>query len=72
MIEYTEAVTAALTAGENVIAVIRDASGYSVEQLSILSGLAVPEIADLEAGRSDPSNLGRLLAALGLPTDNLA
>jgi len=70
MIEYTEAVSAALAAGDNVISVIRDVSGYSVEQLSILSGLAVPEIADMEAGHSDPSNLNRLLSALGLPVSD--
>lgn len=72
MIEYTEAVTTALAAGENVVSVIRDMSGYSVEQLSILSGLAVPEITDLEAGNDDPSNLNRLLHALGLPTADSA
>ena len=68
MIELAEAVTAALSSGGNVIAAIRDASGYSLEQLSILSGLAEPEIADIEAG-TDTSQLGRLLSALGLPSD---
>ena len=66
MIEFADAVTAALTANENVVTAIRAASGYTVEQLAVLSGLADVEIAELEAGMADTTKLARLLAALGL------
>lgn len=66
MIDLT-AVTAALAADGDIIAAIREATGYTLEQLSVVSGLADVEIAELEAGAADASKLTRLLSALGLP-----
>lgn len=66
MIDLT-AVTAALAADGDIIAAIREATGYTLEQLSVVSGLADVEIAELEVGAADASKLTRLLSALGLP-----
>ena len=68
MIEFADAITAAIAANENVVAAIRAASGYTIEQLAVLSGLADVEIAELEAGIADTTKLARLLSALGLPS----
>lgn len=65
--EIIEAITAALNSGANVITALRDAYGYSIEDLSMTSGLAVLEVEDLEAGNIDPAKLARLTASLGLP-----
>lgn len=65
MIELTEAINLAMASGGNVITAIRDATGYSLEQLSIISGLAEPEIVEMEAG-TDTTHLARLLSSLGI------
>lgn len=65
MIEY-EAVLAAMAAGENVVSAVRAASGYTIEQLSIISGLAASEVEEMQDGTADPTKLERLLTALGL------
>lgn len=65
MNELAEAVSLALASGENVIAAIRAASGYTIEQLSIATGLAESELVEIEAG-IDTTHLARLLSALGL------
>ncbi len=61
MIENVEAVAAALAAGENVVDAIRAATGYTIEQIAILSGLSEADLVDLES-----PNLERLLSALGV------
>ncbi len=68
MVEIVDAIAAALSAGANPIAAIREATGYTLEQLAVTSGLAITELAELEAGaNADPAKLARLASALGLP-----
>lgn len=51
---------------KNPIAELRRATGYSLEQLSIASGLTEIEIAKLESGEmTDGAKLARLMAAVG-------
>ncbi|MXN45949.1 helix-turn-helix domain-containing protein [Shinella kummerowiae] len=51
----------------NPIADIRKSTGYSLEQLSLISGLTVAEITKLESGALvDPAKLARLLTAAGV------
>ncbi len=51
----------------NPIAEIRKNRGYSVEQLSVISGLTELEITRLETGTLvDPARMARLLAAAGV------
>lgn len=67
MVELIATLEAALVAGINPISAIKEATGYSLEQLAVISGLATSEIAELEAGDADPAKLARLGTALGLP-----
>ncbi|WP_214471710.1 helix-turn-helix transcriptional regulator [Mesorhizobium sp. dw_380] len=49
---------------------MREARGYSLEELSLTCGLAVDEIEDIENGRAaDPAKLRRIASALRLPQD---
>ena len=51
----------------NPIAELRNATGYSIEQLSLVSGLTVAEIVKLERGTLiDPVKTARLCAAAGV------
>lgn len=51
----------------NAITDLRKSKGYSVEQLSVVSGLTEQEISTLESGALvDPAKLARLLAAGGV------
>jgi len=51
----------------NPIADLRKAKGYSLGQLSLISGLTVAEITKLESGALvDPAKMARLLAAAGV------
>jgi DNA-binding XRE family transcriptional regulator len=51
---------------------IREARGYSMEELSLTCGLAIDEIADIENGKdADPSKLRRIATALRLPENAL-
>lgn len=67
MVELIDAISTALSAGTNPVTAIRDAFGYSLEDLAVTSGLAITELAELEAGGADPLKLARLASALGLP-----
>lgn len=67
MAELIEAITAALSSGTNPVTAIREATGYTIEQLAVTSGLAETELTDLEAGDVDQTKLARLASALGLP-----
>jgi hypothetical protein len=67
MAELIEAITAALSSGTNPVTAIREATGYTIEQLAVTSGLAEAELTDLEAGDVDQTKLVRLASALGLP-----
>jgi hypothetical protein len=68
MIDNVDAVAAAIATGVNAVRAIQDASGYNLEQLSIVSGLSELELIDLEASDADRVNAGRLLHAFGIPT----
>ncbi|MBI1621578.1 helix-turn-helix domain-containing protein [Aquamicrobium zhengzhouense] len=72
MAAIVESITAALSSGVNVITALRDAYGYSIEDLSTTSGLAVAEVAELEAGNINPEKLARLTSSLGLPENVVA
>jgi transcriptional regulator with XRE-family HTH domain len=51
----------------NPIADLRKSKGYSIEQLSIMSGLTEVEITKLESGTLvDSTKLARLLSAAGV------
>jgi transcriptional regulator with XRE-family HTH domain len=51
---------------KNPIVELRKSTGYTVEQLSIVSGLTELEITKLERGvLVDPAKLARLMAAAG-------
>jgi transcriptional regulator with XRE-family HTH domain len=53
----------------NPIADLRKSKGYSIEQLSLISGLTEVEIAKLESGMLiDETKMARLLAAAGVRT----
>ncbi|MBX9452624.1 MAG: helix-turn-helix domain-containing protein [Neoaquamicrobium sediminum] len=67
MAELIEAITVALSSGTNPVTAIREATGYTIEQLAVTSGLAEAELVDLEAGSVDQVRLTRLASALGLP-----
>lgn len=58
---------------QNPITELRKVTGYSVEQLSLISGLTIAEIAHIESGASaDPVKIARLLGAAGVKlTDNI-
>jgi transcriptional regulator with XRE-family HTH domain len=65
-----EAISAAIASGTNVLKALREAIGYSVEDLAIASGLALSEIDEIESGQSsDPAMLRRIATALQLPED---
>jgi hypothetical protein len=54
---------------KNPIADLRKSKGYSLEQLSLISGLTVAEITKLETGvLVDPAKLARLMTAAGIGT----
>ena len=51
---------------KNPIAELRKSTGYTLEQLSVISGLTEIEIAKLESGElTDGTKLARLMAAVG-------
>lgn len=51
----------------NPIAELRKSTGYTLQQLSLVSGLTELEIAELESGELiDAAKLTRLLAATGV------
>ncbi len=52
---------------KNPIGDIRRSTGYTVDQLSLISGLTVAEITKLESGALiDPAKVARLLTAAGV------
>jgi len=69
MIEIMDAIHTALSSGTNPVTAMRDAFGYSLEQVAVASGLATSELAEMEAGDIDPRKLARVAASLGLPAD---
>lgn len=59
------------TKPHNAVLELRHITGYSVEQLSVVSGLTEVEIAKLESGQLlDEAMLSRLLAAAGVAIGN--
>lgn len=71
MIELITAIEAALSTGTNPITAIKDATGYTLEQLAVTSGLTTTEIAAMESGIGDPERLARLTESLGLPSGTI-
>ena len=67
-----DTVTAAITAGSSAVKALREARGYSVEDLAVTCGLAISEIIGIESGDDeDPGKLRRIASALGIPEDLL-
>lgn len=63
-----QSISQAVANGSNVVAAIRQAKGYSVEELAVTCGLAVDEIVGLETGADVPADkLRRIAHALRLP-----
>jgi len=63
-----DAVAAAIAAGVNIVRAMREARGYSTEDLALTCGLAISEITCIENGEdADPGKLRRIAAALRLP-----
>lgn len=63
-----QTISEAVASGANVVAAIRQAMGYSVEDLAVTCGLAVDEIVGLEAGADvSADKLRRIAHALRLP-----
>lgn len=59
---------AAIAAGVNAVKALREARGYSVEDLAVTCGLSIREITGIENGEdADPDRLRRIAAALRLP-----
>lgn len=59
----------ALASDVNPITAIRGATGYSLEQLAVTSGLATSELAEMEAGQPNADKLARLTSTLGLASN---
>ncbi|MCQ4632039.1 MULTISPECIES: hypothetical protein [Shinella] len=54
-------------APRNPITDLRASTGYTIEELSVVSGLTVIEIMKIESGELvDPAKVARLFAAAGL------
>lgn len=63
-----DTVAAAIAAGANAVTAIREAMGYSIEDLAVTCGLAVDELTDMESGDiADDDKLRRIASALGFP-----
>lgn len=63
-----DAVAAAIAAGVNIVRALREARGYSIEDLAVTCGLSVSEISGIENGEDpDPGRLRRIATALRLP-----
>ena len=70
MVTLVETITDALAAGVNPVVALREAAGYSLEQLGIASGLALSDLTAIEASQTvDADTLARITSALGLPGD---
>lgn len=62
------AIGAGLDVGSNPVRDVREARGYSVEDLAVTCGLSVDEITAIENGEdADPDRLRRIASSLGLP-----
>lgn len=63
-----EPVATAVATGTNIVKALRESKGYSVEELALTCGLAIGEIAAIEAGDdTDPGRLRRIASTFGLP-----
>ncbi|QEN88823.1 helix-turn-helix transcriptional regulator [Labrys sp. KNU-23] len=62
--------TSSVPVGTDLFRQVREAKGYSREDLAVTCGLTVDEIEDLELGNNvSPAHLRRVAAALGLPSE---
>ncbi|MGC4027143.1 MAG: helix-turn-helix transcriptional regulator [Mesorhizobium sp.] len=68
MVTIVDTLTASLASGVNPVTALREATGYSLDQIAIASGLTVSDLSDIEAkGLMDPETLTRITSALGIP-----
>lgn len=66
------AISNAASTGTNIISAVRQAVGYSIDELAVASGLSAGEIETVEANPSvDPDLLARIATALGIPASIL-
>lgn len=62
------AVAAAIAAGVNAVKAIREARGYSIDDMAVTCGLSVSEIVEIESGGdANPDRLRRIAAVFRLP-----
>ena len=58
----------AVAAGTNAVTAVREAMGYSIDDLAVTCGLAIEEILELEnSNTTDVAKLRRIATAFGLP-----
>lgn len=68
MVTIVETIADLLAAGVNPITALRDATGYTLDQIAVASGFALSDLTALEDGASvDAETLSRITSALGLP-----
>jgi len=67
MVTIVDTLTASLSSGVNPITALREATGYSLDQIAIASGLSVSDLSDFESkGIMDTQTLDRITSALGV------
>ena len=67
------AIGAGVDAGSNPVRDVREARGYSAEDLAVTCGLSVDEITAIENGEdADPGRLRRIASSLGFPDTALS
>jgi hypothetical protein len=70
MADMIETTASAIAASANVVKMIKEKFGYSVEDLAVACGLTVDELNGIEMGvDSEPSKLHRIAHSVGLSDD---
>jgi transcriptional regulator with XRE-family HTH domain len=70
MADMIETTASAIAASANLVKMIKEKFGYSVEDLAVACGLTVDELNGIEMGvDSEPSKLHRIAHSVGLPDD---
>ena len=72
MADMIETTASALTAGVNLVKMIKEKFGYTAEDLAVACGLTVDELNGIETGQdAEPSKLHRIAHSVGLPDMSL-
>lgn len=68
MADMIETTASAITAGVNLVKMIKEKFGYTIEDLAVASGLTVEELNGIETGQdAEPTKLHRIAHSVGLP-----